>query len=111
MNSPTWAVGLLSAIPFACAAIAMPLIAHRSDKVSERSLHVAVAMTIGGLALLLSAYVPDKIVAFAFLCVAAAGIWGSLGVFWSMTSAFLAGPAAALGIAVINTLAQVGGAR
>ena len=102
-------VGLLSAIPFACAAVAMPLIAHRSDKVGERRLHVAVSMTVGGLALLASAYVPDKTIAFVFLCIAAAGIWGSLGVFWSMTSTFLAGPAAALGIAIINTLAQFGG--
>ena len=102
-------VGLLSAIPFGCDAVAMPVIARRSDKVGERRLHVACAMTVGGPALLASAYVPDKTVAFVFLCVAAAGIWGSLGVFWSMTSAFLAGPAAALGIAVINTLAQVGG--
>lgn len=102
-------VGMLGSLPFCCAAIAMPLIARRSDRVNERRLHVAAAMSIGGVALLLSAYAPNKTLAFVLLCVAAAGIWGSLGVFWSMTSTFLAGPAAAVGIAVINTLAQVGG--
>jgi MFS family permease len=102
-------VGLLGSLPFCCAAIAMVLIARRSDRVNERRLHVASAMAIGGIALLLSAYAPNPYLAFALLCVAAAGIWGSLGVFWSMTSTFLAGPSAALGIAVINTLAQVGG--
>jgi len=102
-------VGLLGSLPFCCAAIAMVLIARRSDRVGERRLHVAAAMGVGGVALLLSAYAPNPVLAFALLCVAAAGIWGSLGVFWSMTSTFLAGPTAALGIAVINTLAQVGG--
>jgi ACS family tartrate transporter-like MFS transporter len=102
-------VGLLGSLPFCCAAIAMVLIARHSDRVNERRLHVAAAMSVGGIALLLSAYVPNPYCAFALLCVAAAGIWGSLGVFWSMTSTFLAGPTAALGIAVINTLAQVGG--
>jgi ACS family tartrate transporter-like MFS transporter len=102
-------VGLLGSLPFCCAAAAMVLIARRSDRVNERRLHVAVAMGVGGVALLLSAYAPNPYLAFILLCVAAAGIWGSLGVFWSMTSTFLAGPAAALGIAVINTLAQIGG--
>lgn len=102
-------VGLLGSLPFCCAAVAMVLIARRSDRVGERRLHVAGAMAVGGVALLLSAYMPNPYLAFALLCVAAAGIWGSLGVFWSMTSTFLAGPSAALGIAVINTLAQVGG--
>jgi ACS family tartrate transporter-like MFS transporter len=102
-------VGLLGSLPFCCAAVAMVLIARHSDRVNERRLHVAVAMGVGGAALLLSAYAPNPYLAFMLLCVAAAGIWGSLGVFWSMTSTFLAGPAAALGIAVINTLAQIGG--
>ena len=102
-------VGLLGSLPFCCAAIAMPLIARHSDRVGERRLHVATCMAIGGLALLLSAYAPKASLSFAFLCIAAAGIWGSLGIFWTMTSTFLSGPAAAIGIAVINTLAQIGG--
>jgi MFS transporter, ACS family, tartrate transporter len=102
-------VGLLGSLPFCCAAIAMPLIARRSDRLNERRLHVAASMGVGGVALLASAYAPNPYISFTLLCVAAAGIWGSLGVFWSMTSTFLAGPAAALGIAVINTLAQIGG--
>jgi len=102
-------VGLLGSLPFCCAGIAMVLIARRSDRVDERRLHVASAMAVGGVALLASAYAPNPYLAFGLLCVAASGIWGSLGVFWSMTSTFLAGPSAALGIAVINTLAQVGG--
>ena len=102
-------VGLLGSLPFCCAAVAMPLIARHSDRVGERRLHVATSMAIGGVALLLSAYAPNTSLSFVFLCVAAAGIWGSLGIFWTMTSTFLSGPAAAIGIAVINTLAQIGG--
>jgi MFS family permease len=102
-------VALLGSLPFGCAAVALPLIARSSDRTKERRAHVGTPMLVGGLALLLSAYAPNTCASLALLCIAAACIWGCLGVFWTMTSIFLTGPAAALGIAVINSVAQVGG--
>lgn len=104
------AIGALSAVPFACAAGSMILVGRRSDRVGERSRHFAVPVAIGGLALLAGSLVPSPTVAFILLCVAAAGVWGGLGVFWAMTSSgFLTGAASASGIALINTIAQSGG--
>ncbi|MGF6768032.1 ACS family tartrate transporter-like MFS transporter [Paraburkholderia sp. GAS199] len=102
-------VGFVTALPFCCAALSMYLVASHSDKVGERRLHIAVCMGIGGLALLACAFVTPPLAALALLCIAAAGIWGCLAVFWTLTGEFLTGAAVAVGIALINTIGQVGG--
>jgi MFS family permease len=102
-------VGFLTALPFCCAAISMSLISRHSDKVAERRLHIAVSMTVGGLALLACAFVSQPAVGLVLLCIAAGGIWGCLAVFWTLTGEFLTGAAAAIGIALINTIGQCGG--
>jgi ACS family tartrate transporter-like MFS transporter len=43
------------------------------------------------------------------LSIAAFGIWGALGPFWTMPPAFLRGPAAAGGIAIVNSVGAIGG--
>jgi MFS transporter, ACS family, tartrate transporter len=45
----------------------------------------------------------------AALSLAAIGIWGVLGPFWAMASDFLDGTAAAAGIALINSVGNLGG--
>lgn len=102
-------VGLLSALPFLCGGTTMLLNARHSDRHRERRWHLAIPLLIGGLALLISAWVNRETVSFLLLCIAAGGIWGGLGVFWTLTSDLLAGAAKAKAIALINTLAQVGG--
>ncbi|WP_144155420.1 MFS transporter [Paraburkholderia sp. BCC1885] len=102
-------VGFVTALPFCCAAVSMYLVARHSDKVGERRLHIAVCMTIGGLALLACAFVSPPAIALVLLCVAASGIWGCLAVFWTLTGEFLTGAAVAIGIALINTVGQFGG--
>jgi ACS family tartrate transporter-like MFS transporter len=47
--------------------------------------------------------------ALVALSVAAFGIWGAVGPFWAMPTSFLHGPAAAAGIALINSVGNVGG--
>jgi MFS transporter, ACS family, tartrate transporter len=45
----------------------------------------------------------------AALSVAALGVWGALGPFWSLPTAFLSGRAAAGGVALVNAVGNVGG--
>jgi MFS transporter, ACS family, tartrate transporter len=47
--------------------------------------------------------------AFFSICLAASGIWSTLGPFWSLPTAFLTGRAAAGGVALINSIGNVGG--
>jgi MFS family permease len=102
-------VGFVSALPFCCAALSMFLVARHSDKVGERKQHIAICMAIGGAALLGCAFVTQPVFGLILLCVAAAGIWGCLAIFWTLTGEFLTGAAVAIGIALINTIGQVGG--
>ncbi len=102
-------VGLLTAIPYLCAAAAMLGIARSSDRTGDRKHHIAGALLVGAGALFASGLVTNSIASFVLLCVASAGIFGTLPIVWTMASAFLTGAAAAGGIALVNTLAQIGG--
>ena len=102
-------VGLISAIPFAAAAIAMVLVGRSSDLRGERRWHLAASAFTGALGLTLSAGAHNPVLALAALCLAAAGIWGAMGPFWAIPPVFLSGSAAAGGIALINSVGNLGG--
>ena len=102
-------VGLISAVPYVLAAIVMVVVATSSDRAGERRWHVAIPSFVSAVGLILSAATRDPVLSLAALSLAAAGIWGALGPFWSLPTAFLTGSAAAGGIALINSLGNLGG--
>ena len=103
-------VGLLSAIPYACATVVMLLVSHSADARRERRWHVAIPALAGGAGLLLSTmYADNTWLALAALTLATAGIITSLPLFWSLPTAILGGTAAAAGIALINSLGNLAG--
>jgi len=103
-------IGLLSAIPFAAAVIAMVLIARSADRTRERRWHVALPGFAGALGLVLSViWAHDTTLAMAGLTLATMGILTTLPLFWSLPTAFLAGTGAAAGIAMINSIGNLAG--
>ena len=103
-------IGLLTAIPYGIAAVAMVLAARHSDRTGERRWHAALAAFIGAAGLLASThYANDPVLALAALSVATAGILSTFPVFWSIPTAMLGGSAAAAGIAMINSLGNLAG--
>jgi nitrate/nitrite transporter NarK len=102
-------VGLVSAIPFLAAAAAMVEVGRSSDRRGERRWHLAFSAFAGAAGLLLSAHSHHPLIALSALSLAAAGIWGTMGPFWSMPSEYLGGTAAAVGIALINSVGNLGG--
>lgn len=102
-------VGLLTAIPYLTAAVAMVLVAWNSDRTRERRFHLAISAFIGALGLALGARLHSPVLQLAALSVAAGGMWSTLGPFWSMPTAFLGGTAAAGGLALINSVGNLGG--
>jgi MFS transporter, ACS family, tartrate transporter len=102
-------IGLLTAVPYLCAFISMQIVGRNSDRTGERRLHIAISALVGAIGLVLSAYAGTPTLAFIFLCVAAIGIWGQNGVFWTLPTRYLTGAAAAGGVAFINCVAQIGG--
>jgi nitrate/nitrite transporter NarK len=103
-------IGLLTAIPYAFAAVAMVLIGRSADARRERRWHVAIPALIGCIGLLASTvYDHNTVLAMASLTVACIGILTTLPLFWSLPTAFLSGTAAAAGIALINSLGNLAG--
>ena len=103
-------VVLLSAIPYVAATIGLATVGAHSDRTGERRWHVAVPCLIGALGFVLTVLAPPSpAFALATLSIAAFGIWGTLGPFWAIPTAFLRGTAAAGGIALVNSIGNVGG--
>jgi len=102
-------VGFLSAVPYLACSIAMVLIGRSSDRTGDRRWHVAISACAGVIGLIAAALLKSPAAELAALALAAMGIWGTLGPFWAMSSEFLNGTAAAAGIALINSVGNLGG--
>lgn len=102
-------IGFVSAIPNLVAAIAMVIVAGHSDRTGERCLHIAAASGVAAAGFLGCALVQSPVPAVIFLSLASAGLLSAHGPFWPLPSKFLTGAAAAGGIALINSLANLSG--
>jgi len=102
-------IGLLSAIPHLCAVIGMSLFGVSSDRRNERRGHLMLAALLAATGWSLAAWGPTPVVAFLGLCIAQTGMMSMLPIFWTLPTAFLTGAAAAGGIAMINSVANIGG--
>ena len=103
-------IGLMSAIPYGAAVVAMLLISKSADRMRERRWHVALPGIFGAIGLLLSVLWADNtLLAMAALTLATAGIITTLPLFWSLPTAFLTGTGAAAGIAMINSIGNLAG--
>lgn len=102
-------IGLLSAAPHLCALIGMTVWAASSDRTGERRKHVAFAAFVAAAGWLLSMASASPWVSLAGLCLAQMGMMSMLPTFWAIPPSFLRGVAAAGGIALINSVANIGG--
>ena len=103
-------IGLLSAIPFLCAIVAMNFFGRSADRRQERRWHLIVPAMMGAVGFTVAAsYTQNTAVSLAFLSLAAAGVLTCAPLFWSLPTAFLTGTAAAAGIAAINSVGNLAG--
>lgn len=103
-------IGLVSAIPYVVASIAMVLNAQHSVKTRERRWHTTIPVVLGGFALLGSvATQATPLLSVLCLTIGVAGIMCTLAMFWSLPSRILAGTAAAGGAGLVNIGAAVAG--
>ena len=106
-------VGLITAIPYLCAGIAMVLNGIHSDKTQERRWHIASVSFIGMVGLIVCAFAGNNpVVGVIGLTLAAAGMWSILGPFWALAPPLLRGGGAlavASGLALINSVGNLGG--
>lgn len=103
-------IGLITAFPFLLAAIGMLAIGSSSDRTGERKWHLTLAVLGAGFGLLGSAVFSDQPIVVVFcLAIAATGLYGCMSIFWLIPPTFLTGAAAAVGIATINSVGNLGG--
>jgi MFS family permease len=103
-------IGFYTMIPWGTTAIVMVLVGRHSDATGERAWHVAMSAAAGGLGLALSA-IPGISGGFGLfaLTIATAGIISASASFWSLPTMYLSGAAASGGIALINSIGNLGG--
>jgi sugar phosphate permease len=102
-------IGFLVMIPYFVGLLTMVLVSRSSDRKMERKYHAAIPAVIAGIALVSLGETHSAFSSIFFLCFAALGIYSVYGPFWSLPSEFLTGFAAASGIALISSVANLGG--
>jgi sugar phosphate permease len=103
-------LGWYAAIPYVAAAFGMYFAGRRSDRAGERRYHCAVPAFIGAILLVASIFADGHFGAtLVLLTLATAMMWMAYTVFWAIPSEYIKGPAAAGGIALINTIGLSGG--
>lgn len=101
--------GLVTAIPYTIGVIGLLAWGWSSDRRHERRWHLIAASVVAAIGLAGAAWLGTSPWAIAAMSVATIGLYGSRPCFWPMPSMFLTGAAAAGGIALINSLGNLGG--
>jgi len=103
------AVGLILMLPGIISLIIMPFWGMHSDKKKERKYHAALPMLLSGFGLSIIAVSDNMTLRIIGLILNAIGNVAFYGPFWSLPSIYLTGQAAAIGVAIINSLSSLGG--
>jgi MFS transporter, ACS family, tartrate transporter len=101
--------GLVTAIPYTIGTIGMLLWGASSDRHNERRRHFCWACLLAAGGLVGAGLLGSTFAGLALMSVATVGLYGSKPAFWPMPSAFLTGTAAAGGIALVNSIGNLGG--
>jgi ACS family tartrate transporter-like MFS transporter len=101
--------GIVAVLPFLVTVVAMVWVGMRSDRVCERRWHTAIPAFTAAAGLAIAAYGSSAIVVVTGLGIGLAFAEAMCGPFWAMATSSMAGLSAAAGIAMINSLANLGG--
>ncbi|WP_229751369.1 MFS transporter [Undibacterium terreum] len=108
-QNPT-VIGLLTAIPYICGAISMVLVGRMSDASGERRKFVIGLMLLAAIGFFMAGMFDKQTALLVFaLCALGAGVVAAIPAFWALPPKLVSGAGAAGGIALINTLGQLGG--
>ena len=102
-------IGFLTAIPYLFAAVAMVIWGRRSDRTGERRWHIALPLLMAAAAFAWSAYSGPLLPTMIALTLATLGFYAAFGPFWSLPTALLTGTGAAAGLALVNSMGNLGG--
>ncbi|PLZ01509.1 MFS transporter [Burkholderia sp. WAC0059] len=103
-------IGLLSAVPYAAATVAMIVVGYLSDRRGERRWHLALPGVVGAVGLCMSvAWAHSIVLAMISLTIGTMGVLTTISQFWALPPTVLGGAAAAAGIALANSVGSIAG--
>jgi len=102
-------IGLITAVPYVFASVAMVVWAGHSDRTGERAGHVAIAAFVGAVAIAVALFMNSPLLVMTCITVCAIGVYAAIPVFWQLPNAFLTGVGAAAGIGMINSFGNLSG--
>lgn len=103
------ATGIVSATPYAVAAVVMTLWGNAAARSKRRVVYVVSALGIAAVALALSVFAGSHLLSMVALTFTVCGILGFQASFWALPTSFLTGRAAAAGLALIVSIGNLGG--
>jgi ACS family tartrate transporter-like MFS transporter len=98
-----------STVPYLLAAIFTVVVGWSSDRWNERRGHLAGCMALAAIGFWWAARSHSVPVALCAFCLAAMGLWSTMGPFWALATRRLEGAAAAGGVAMITMIGGFGG--
>jgi len=102
-------IGWVTAIPYVFGMIGTLAFGYLSDKLKTRKWSVVTALCLIGVGMIGAGMATSVTSMIAMMSVGAIGIYGLKAPFWALPSLFLTGQAAAVGIAAINSIGNMGG--
>jgi MFS transporter, ACS family, tartrate transporter len=101
--------GLMTSVPYIFGTLGILAFGYVSDRYKERRWTLFAALALTGFGLIGAGLMNGSLLAVIVMAVAAIGIYGTKAPFWPLPSMFLTGSAAAGGIALINSIGNLGG--
>jgi MFS family permease len=101
--------GMLVAIPYVFATIALILWPRSASKRGDNAWHVLIGMVVAASGILLAAFSTGPLMTMIGVTLCAVGIIGSISLVYAMPAAILSATAAGTGIAFANTVGNAGG--
>jgi ACS family tartrate transporter-like MFS transporter len=108
-EASTFEIGMISTTPYIVATIGMVLWSRSSDKRQERYLHTALPLLAASLTLGAVGLATNMVVAVGLVTVALTGLYAFKAPFWALPGMFLSRGSAAIAIAAINSIGNLGG--
>jgi len=100
---------LYSAIPYVIATVVMVVVGILSDRAGERRWTVALCAFASAIGFFASSRFSSPVLGLVSLSLAWCGLKSAQGPFWALSASTLSGSAAAAGLALINSVANLGG--
>jgi len=101
--------GLITAIPYVPAAIALWLWSRDATRRGLKTWHIVIPALIGGISIPVALFAGSAALTIVFISLTAMAIFAALPNFWTLPTRFLTGAAAAAGVALINTIGNLAG--